>query len=149
MKQILRTKSLDANEKLSRYQETLRRYLHFISVSSKINKRPSETFQPQFEEKLIPTEFKQEIIDDQQEIKPSNTSTDILAANNVNSEDEQSEVEDDDANFCKSSYISLYLKRNKTLRKNSLLNSLSYPNTYLMNPFICKEMMVLKNKSTL
>lgn len=70
MKQILRLKDLDNNEKLSRYQETLRRYLHFISITPKINNsQTNETFQLEHQEKKIPErkEIKQEIVDGQQE----------------------------------------------------------------------------------
>lgn len=79
MKEILRVKDLDATEKLSRYQETLRRYLHFNSISPIINTQNNSKYQSERQEKCIPErkEFKQELIDNQQEnkhvITPTNT----------------------------------------------------------------------------
>jgi hypothetical protein len=95
MKQILRLKDLDANEKLSRYHQALQQYLYFISKSSKINTQTNEIYQPECQEKLIPEkkEVKQEIIDDQQEMQPFNTQTDSVDVN-VTSEVENSADED-------------------------------------------------------
>lgn len=98
MKQILRLKDLDDNEKLSRYQETLRRYLHFISISPKINNlQTNEPAQPECREKTVSTlnEVKQEIIDNEQELKPSNTPIDPRNDENYTGEDGKNSLKDE------------------------------------------------------
>lgn len=76
MKQILRLKGVDDDEKLSRYLETLRRYLHFISLPPKFCDKTNKPCEKVCEEQIFPLkkEFKRETIDDQQESIPSNES---------------------------------------------------------------------------